>query len=200
MLGYHAHACRGHVGRFVQNRSSSNATRSTTRTFLRPFVLFASLVCLFTAGCDPVRTTSQTVHLLVIESASRKVVNGAQVSLKYDYTAEPMPKGWRMTPQEYENYQRQNWEHFPWSRGVTDRNGIVNVSVQYTALDRTRGPEPPPNRDWVTGRSYVVQVRHDDVPSGTLRLTMKPGQSANGKSYTVVFLSTDKPFYIDKSN
>src|SRR4051812_21051318 len=42
-------------------------------------------VCCVVVGCDPVRATSQAVHVRVTYTASGRPVIGGEVLLKYDY-------------------------------------------------------------------------------------------------------------------
>jgi hypothetical protein len=160
---------------------------------MRPFAILILALCLLTAGCDPTRTTSQTIRLRVLDSASGKPLAGARVWMKWDY------RDYERSEPQRRDQIRENWRQFPWSSSPTDSAGGANIHIKYTAIDGTRGPMPPPSRDWITDKPYVVRVRHGNVPDEILSLVVTPGQSVQGKSFTVVIDSIDNPFYCDTS-
>jgi hypothetical protein len=102
---------------------------------------------LLAVGCDPVRTTSQTVSLRVSKTTSGEAVGNAQVSVKYDYeTAEPLSKETRQRPKEWHQHMREVWDGSPWFEAVTDKQGAATLNVVYTGIDRTWGSTPPAER------------------------------------------------------
>jgi hypothetical protein len=146
------------------------------------------LICvLFAVGChlgDPVRTTSQRVRLRVVDSASGKPVAYASVSLKFDHQT-PRP-------------QRDELEvDDPWSHGVTDHDGQAEIEVEITALDRSQGSTPSPDRDCVTGQPYFVRVERDRAPDEKSSVLMKPGVSVKGKTLSVTVIEIQQPRYVD---
>lgn len=155
---------------------------------LRHMSLIAVLACwcILTAGCDPVRTTLQPVHLKVTNSISGEPVQDVQVSLKWDYElnvpiAKQRPKAQRPTDS--------------WFSGKTDVNGEADVGIKWTALDTTWGSTPPASRDWVTGQVYRVRAWRDDaLEEHSLRV--RPGESVRGKAFTVHVQEIQRPRYV----
>jgi hypothetical protein len=139
---------------------------------------------IFMAGCDPVRTTSQPVRLRINRLTSGKPLAYEPVSIKPD---DQTPR-----PQRDEVVQDD-----PWFHGVTDGDGRAVVGVKYTALDRSSGPKPPPERDWVTGTPYLVRVGEGDDPDTDVSVLMKPGTSTKGKAYEVTVIGIGSPRYVE---
>lgn len=123
--------------------------------------LIALAACLLTTiccgGCDPVRTTSQALKVGVVEAHSQLPVDGIRVSIKEAF--EPDPK----LDQEDQEDQREFWESLPWSSGVTSEKGIAKIDVVLTMLDRSRGQVPPPIRDRLTARRYLLRIGEDET-------------------------------------
>ena len=66
-------------------------------------ILLCAMSVFLSAGCDPVRKTSQIVHLQVTNSTSREVVSGVEVLLKYDCErTEPLPQETGREPEWYD--------------------------------------------------------------------------------------------------
>src|SRR5262249_16334824 len=128
----------------------------------------AYLLCIacshLVVGCfpaDPVRTTRQTARLRVVESASGSPIAGAHVQLKIDFDRydDILPKDGRVAGAVRQT-ARASWEQEPWSSFVADRNGQAEATIVRTAIDRTRGKKPAPDRN-VTGEPYLVKVKSD---------------------------------------
>ena len=152
--------------------------------------------CLLTAGCDPVRTTLQPVLLRVTNSISGEPVAGAQVAVKYDYDrAEPLAQMTLQPAESWHQHMKEFWDEFPWSLGVTGRDGDTGVEIKYTVLDRTIGPEPPSWRDKVSGKPHLVKVEADQEHE-EFSLVMRPGESARGQTFTVCVLEIRQPRYV----
>ena len=83
----------------------------------------------------------------------------------------------------------------PWLKGVTNAQGKAVITTRITALDRTRGSEPPPKRDVVSNREYIIKLQGQKAED-EVRLVMKPGASVKGKSYTVTVIDIQKPRYV----
>ena len=64
-----------------------------------------------------------------------------------------------------------------------------------TALDGTKGSEPPAKRDWISSREYIVKLRTKDADDELL-VAMKPGTIEKGKRYTVKIEAIEKPRYV----
>ena len=158
--------------------------------------------CLLAWGCDPVRTTSQRVRLRIVDSASEQPIAGAKVSLRNELLADvsaPTEDLQFISPEDLdEQRHRSTLSQSAWHTGTTDRFGEVDIHVVITALDRTRGNEPPKWRDFVTGRPCLVRVEADRLPEEELRLRcMQPGASAQGRAYRVTVISVEKPRYVE---
>ena len=150
------------------------------------------------SGCDPVRTTIQSVRLQVVDANTDKPVVGVLVSLRTDYvTLRPLSNEINMTADEWDRYKREIWDRQPWFSAVTDAHGYANIDIRYTALDRTNGPTPPSSRDFVTGKPYVVRVGRDGPVEEQLAMPMMPGESARGKSYVVTVNAVCQPNYVN---
>jgi hypothetical protein len=159
-------------------------------------VLLASCV-LLGAGCDPVRTTSQTVRLSVCESTSGHAAGNARVLLKYDFeAAEPLDKETKKPPKEWHQSMRKFWDDFPWFSAATDEHGAAALGVQYTGLDRTSGSTPPPERDEVTDKPFLVRVKRPGSPEEQLSVVMKAGEVVKGKTYKITVIETGQPRYV----
>jgi hypothetical protein len=139
---------------------------------------------LFVAGCTPVRTTSQTVRLRVVDSASGKALAWAPISLKQDDRA-PHPQSGEVGSED------------PWFRGVTNKDGLVEFEVRYTVEDRTTGSEPPPDSDFVTGYPFLVRVNEGRTPEEESSVLMNPGGSVKGKSFTISVIQIQAPRYVE---
>ena len=157
------------------------------------------IICsVFAIGCDPVRTTWQTFRLRVVDSASGNPVAGASVRVKYDFErAEPLFQETLKPPEVRHEERRKFWEQFPWSSGVTDKDGRAEIGIKRTALDRTSGSKPLANRDTVTGKPYLVKVTQGEVPEEKSSVLMKPGESVKGKSYTITVIDIQQPRYVE---
>jgi hypothetical protein len=147
--------------------------------------VLCTICSFFVVGCgDPVKTTSQSVRLRVVDLTSGKPVAGASVSLKLDYLT-PHPQS-----DEVRGYD-------PWFHSVTAGDGQADIAVEYTALDRSWGANPPAGRDWVTGKPYLVRVEKDQTPEEESSVVMKVGGSVKGKAFTVIVIRIKKPRYTE---
>mgnify|MGYP002388364544 CR=1 FL=1 len=124
-------------------------------------------------GCDPTRTTSQIVGLRISNSSTGEPVANAQVALK------------------------ELREHSPWFEGKTNKNGLVEIKVTFSALDRSRGPTPSSESDFVTNNLFVIRVNRGNDLDEEVRLIMKPGNSLAGHSITAAVTSIEAPRYIE---
>lgn len=156
---------------------------------------------LFATGCDPVRTTSQTLHLRVTDSASGNPVADAKLRVKYDFErADLLLQETRNPPEVWHAEGFEFWQRFPWSPGVTDKDGQAEIGVKYTVIDRTRGARPPASRDWITGKPYLLKLAKGESPEEELSVLMKPGESVKGKSFTVTVIDIQQPRYVETKN
>ena len=156
------------------------------RAYIVQRQILPTLLCvssmLLSAGCYPVRTTSQPVHLRISNSTSGEPVAGVQVRLRYDYDRD-IPD-WRKWPPD------DRW-HF----GITDNDGQVDVGIEYIVVDRTIGSKPPSWRDRVSGIPYLVVVRRNQLYE-EFSLLMQPSISAQGEFFVVSVLKIQEPRYI----
>jgi hypothetical protein len=141
------------------------------------------VLCATAAGCDPVRTTRQAVHVKVEDLASGEPLRGAQVWVKYDFESVPDPM------------HRQFWEEFPWRLGVTDNRGRAVIDLEYTELDRTRGTKPPVDRD-ATGKRYVFRIQEASLVEEALGIVLTRGSTVKGKRYGMSILDVQQPRYV----
>lgn len=152
------------------------------------FICVTSL--LLAAGCYPVKTTSQPVHLRIVSSTSGEPVAGVQVRLRYDYDRD-MPE-WRQWPV----YVREKMHRDDrWYFDITDKDGQVGIGIEYMAMDRTIGSKPPAWRDRVSGNPYLVVVRRNQLYE-EFSLLMQPGISAQGEFFAVSVLQIQEPRYV----
>jgi hypothetical protein len=134
--------------------------------------LWIILCCLCASGCDPVRTTVQSVTLRVLDADSGQPVADAVVMLKHVGAQSD------------------------WLPGVTDKDGKAEIEFKVTALDRTRGSTPPPERNWILNRPGQIKVRRDQGPQEEFNLVVKPDATVKGKSYTVEIIEIQEPRYV----
>jgi hypothetical protein len=154
------------------------------------------LSSLLAVGCDPVRSTVQLVRLQLIDSATKQPVVSAQLLLLQHFLEHPLSET-QLTSEEWRHYQRL-WDQARWFRGVTDEDGKAYIIVEYTALDRSRESRPPADRDWVTGKPFIVRVVNGQKPEERMSLVMEPGESAQKGTVTVTVLKIQGPWYVDQ--
>jgi hypothetical protein len=154
------------------------------KLLLSAFLLVCSL------GCDPVRTVSQKVQLQILDAEADSPVSDVAIRLKEDFDPATVADEDR-SKEEWEQHQREVWEQSPWHTGKTDANGVATVEVVHTAIDRSRGKEPPAERDIVSGRTYLVEIEDADVH----RLEIKKDSRAIAGSVEVVILNVAEPEY-----
>jgi hypothetical protein len=156
---------------------------------LRSFVIAAGIACV--SGCDPVRTITHDVTIDVSD-AQGQPARDVKVSMKESW------ESWQTwgsgIKDEYKAYYREVWGKAPWREGVTGAQGRLVITVSITALDRTRGNTPPPCRDTVSDREFIIKLSGQNVQD-EVRLVMKPGASVKGKSHTVAVVDIEKPHY-----
>ncbi len=147
------------------------------------------------SGCDPVRTTSQNITIAV-EDGQGLPVPDAKVRAKESW------ESWQSwTPGGFKegekSYFRERWESdfVPWLEGLTNAEGKAVLKLDVTALDETRGSEPPARRDIVSNREYIVRLQTRDAEDELL-VVMRPGTVSSGKRYTVRIEAIEKPRYV----
>ena len=164
-------------------------------------------ICIFlSTGCDPVRKTSQIVHLQVSNSGSGEVVAGAEVQLKYDFErAEPLPPETGREPEWYDReashqFKSEQWAESPWSIGTTDNNGRADVNLEYVRIDHTPRIifKPPSWRD-ESEKPYLIKVAKEQIQE-EFSLVMQPGASVQGESFTVSIIDIEEPRYVKLSS
>jgi hypothetical protein len=143
------------------------------------------------------RTTQQLVLFQVNMSASGQPAGDTEVRMKYDYErAEPLSRETRQPPELWHQHMRDFWDDFPWVSCTTDKDGKGRIAIQYTVLDRTVGSRPPPWRDEVTGKPYLLGIsrdgEHDD-----LSVMMQRGCFVRGTLFEVRILDIEQPKYVD---
>jgi hypothetical protein len=94
-------------------------------------------------------------------------------------------------------HYEQVWasDFVPWLKGVSNTQGKAVITIRITALDGTRGNEPPPGRDNVSNREYIVKLQGQNVQD-EMRIVMKPGTCVKGRFYGVTVVDIQKPRYV----
>ena len=126
---------------------------------------------------------------------ARLPVSGVNVAIKESWESW-QTRGGGIKEADKADY-RQRWasDFVPWLKAVTDAQGRAVVTIRETALDWTKGNQPPPNRDWVSNREYLIKLQGKNGQDD-LRLVMKPGASAKGSSHTVTVIDIENPRYV----
>ena len=159
---------------------------SVNRTLIPLTACVLTIVCC--GGCDPVRTTSQALKVSVVDARSQLPIDGIRVSIKEAF--EPDPKF------DQED-QREFWDSLPWSSGVTSEKGIAKIDVILTMLDRSRGEVPPPSRDTLTERSYLLRIGQDETNAeNPVEIEVVVGAHALVSDRNVSILEIGAPTYI----
>ncbi len=147
------------------------------------------------SGCDPVRTTNHNVRITVVDDRGLPAPH-VRVSIKESWESWQSwaPGG---IAESDKSFFRQRWESdfVPWREGVTNVEGEAVISVEITALDRTKGSEPPAIRDTISNREYIVKLQAQDAQDEIL-VVMTPGTTVNGKRYTAKVEAIEKPRYV----
>jgi hypothetical protein len=152
--------------------------------------------CFMLAGCDPVRTTRQTVTLTVLDSQSGEGIASADVRLKDDFDRRDHTSPDTATEEEWEVHARQSWKQAPWFHGQTDKKGSATVNVEYTTLDKNRGNVVPDSRDRVSGKPFLVDISAVDTLKRTFSIIMTPGEVATNLGVSVRVDDVQAPTYI----
>lgn len=144
-------------------------------------------------SCDPVRTTSQGITIAV-EDGQGCPVPDAKISIKESW------KSWQSwEPGGVKDvdraFYRAQWESEPWLDGLTNTQGKAVLRFEATALDWTKGDEPPAKRDWVTNREYLFKVQTKDADE-ELFAVMKAGTVSQGKRFTMRIEAIEKSRYV----
>lgn len=160
-------------------------------------VILVATGILSLSGCDPVRTTSQSIAIAV-EDGRGLPVPDAKVRIKESW------RSWQSwTPGGFKEgeraYYRERWESdfVPWLEGSTNAQGKAILELIVGALDGTRGSEPPAKRDIASGREYIVKLQAQDGEDELLAV-MKSGTVSRGKRYTVRIEAIEKPRYVQR--
>jgi hypothetical protein len=120
------------------------------------------------------------------------------VLLKLDFDAAyPLSEETLQPAEEWHAHRRNVWKQDPWFRGITRNHGQVEIDVEYTVEDRSRGDTPSADRDWVTGKPYLVKVENDQALKEELSVVVKSGQSSKGKSLSVTVIEVQAPRYVE---
>lgn len=153
---------------------------------IRSCISITLLACTLLSGCDPVRTTRQTVSLTVLDSESGEAITGAGIRLKNDFDRQEHDWPNTATEEEWESHARKNWEQAEWFHATTDENGSGTVVIEYTALKMTRENDMPPrSRDWVTNEPYLVEVSVSTARIALLSIEMIPGKKISGSGILI---------------
>ena len=159
-------------------------------------VILVAAGTLSLSGCDPVRTTRQSITIEVKDSRGMPV-RDAKIRIKESWESW---KSW--TPEGVKggdsSFYRDRWESefVPWIEGLTNDQGKAVLNFDVTALDATKGREPPRKRDWVSNSEYIVRIYNSKDAVDELLVVMKPGTISRGKRYTVRIESIGKPRYV----
>jgi hypothetical protein len=185
--------CRPMFGPLYHSHAVNKSCARVSGDMLRMLILLAGIASIL--GCDPVRTITHHVTVEVADEQGLPVPN-VDVAIKESW------ESWQTWGGEMneadKGYYRGQWasDFVPWRKGVTDAEGKAAIVIEITALDRTTGKEPPPKRDVVSNREYLVKARGRNLEE-ELRLVMKPGASVKGKVYAVSVVDIEKPRYCE---
>lgn len=148
-------------------------------------------------GCDPVRTTKQTLRIQVLDLRSGMPLAGARLEVKEDFDGgqASLPIERRLTGAKLRE-AREFWDGLPWSTCTTDYEGNAECSIVQTMLDRTRGQVPPRNRDNVTDVPFLIRIHPGNASEEALSIRMSPGHHVEGTCFRVDVLGVQKPEYI----
>lgn len=162
-------------------------------------VILVTAGMLSLSGCDPVRTTSQSITIAV-EDGRGLPVPDVKVRIKESW------ESWQSwTPGGFKEGEkalyRERWESnfVPWLEGLTNVQGKAVLESVVTALDGTKGSEPPAKRDWISNREYIVKLQSKDAEDELLAV-MKPGTISRGTRYTVKIEAIAMPRYVQGSD
>lgn len=146
-------------------------------------------------GCDPVRTTSQNLTVIV-ESRQGVRVPGVKVRIKESWDSWSSWDSGQTKREGWESFYRAQWESdvVPWYEGVTNIEGVAVLKPVVTALDGTTGTEPATRLDIVSGREYIVVLEAQDKED-ELVVVMNPGEAVSGKRYTLRIVTIEQPKY-----
>lgn len=146
------------------------------------------------SGCDPVRTTSQSITIAVEDSQGLPVPD-AKVKIKESWESWQSWTPGGIKEGEKADY-RERWESdfVPWLEGSTDAEGKAILKLNVTSLDDTRGSEPPAKRDLVSNRSYIVRLQ-TQAAEDELLVSMRPNTVGKGARYAVRIEAIEKPIY-----
>jgi len=162
---------------------------------VRSIILAIGIVSLSGCDRDPVRTIAHNLTVAVVDEQGSPVPD-VDVTMKESWESW---QSWGSRVEEADKaYYRQLWasDFVPWLKGVINAQGNAVITIRITALDRTRGNQPPAERDTVSDREYIIKLQRQNVQD-ELRLVMKPGASVKGKSYTVTVIDIQKPRYVE---
>jgi hypothetical protein len=164
----------------------------------REVVLLCGACIVLASGCDPVRTASQTLRLQVVDSASGEPVIGIRVQVKQDFELFQTDDAQLQKSDEWEQHQREFWEGLPWHFAITDEDGIADIDIIETALDRSRGDEPPASRNMLFGRTYLVVMGDDNEHADeALRLKIEEDARLTEGNITLTVLDVAEPKYVE---
>jgi hypothetical protein len=159
--------------------------------------LFSILCVLSAFGCDPVRTTVQSVRLKVLDAKSGQPVASVKVEMKFDFDrGYPLSAETSEPKAEQHARSRQCWEQSPWFSVFTDGKGEVEIQSKETRIDGTRGSTPPPERDVILGKPYLIKIAREQDTTDDVSLDMNPDATAKSKSYSVEVIDVQKPRYV----
>jgi hypothetical protein len=164
-------------------------------TKLAPIVLCVSP--LIQAGCDPVRSTRQAITIKVSDSANGAPLGGVTIRMKNDFdTSVAMSPTASKWSKELRDSARKQWELNPWATATTSMDGKAVLIFECTALDRSRGPEPPAVRDSLTGQPYLMQIVCSGCESMNVTLVLQQNNEFTQGQYSVQIVGITSPEYI----
>lgn len=165
-------------------------TLETASAFLLLFTAaFAGL-----SGCDPVRTIR---HRILVRVLDDRGAPAPDVSVRMKESWESWETSLNGIPEAEMDYHRNRWLHEQWLEGVTGARGEALIWNKVTALDWNKGSEPPPERDVVSNREYVIEVsRQNDRER--VHIVMKRGAVGKGNWCTVTIEAIGKPVYVQE--
>ena len=120
-------------------------------------------------GCDPVRTTSQTVRIEILDAENGTPISGLQVRLKSGFGL--------------------------WFSASTNSQGLAEISVESTMIDRSRSATP--SRNLIHGITpFDFELVASDGDAELCSMIIEAGSSKICNDYKIVIKSIDAAVYI----
>ena len=150
-------------------------------------VLFVVMFAILISGCDPVRSTHQTVKFKITDSDG-KPVSDIRVELKAIFNIDSPSN-------DLENLRRELWENLPWESTLSNDSGAATVNIVTTMLNRSSGKVPKSDYN-IIGRRYQFRLDSGD----SQEIEIQEGMSISLDGVSVAIIEISKPKYIQTKN